>query len=50
MKVVLKRDFLASDAEIIAEFVDQRVRRISGINRTQTLIPGISKVKEEFIY
>ncbi len=47
-KVVLKRDFLASDAEIIAEFVDQRVRRINGINRTQTIIPGISKVKKVF--
>ena len=50
VKIVLKRDFLASDAEIIAEFVDQRVRRINGINRTQTIIPGISKVKEGFLY
>ncbi|MCD4720164.1 MAG: ParB N-terminal domain-containing protein [Desulfobacula sp.] len=50
VKIVLKRDFLASDAEIIAEFVDQRIRRISGINRTQTIIPGISKIKERFIY
>ncbi len=50
VKIVLKRDFLASDAEIIAEFVDQQIRRISGINRTQTIIPGISKVKEGFIY
>ena len=50
VKIVLKRDFLASDAEIIAEFVDQRVRRISGINRTQTIIPGISKVKKGFLY
>ena len=50
VKIVLKRDFLASDAEIIAEFVDQRVRRISGINRTQTIIPGISKVKKGFVY
>jgi DNA-binding Lrp family transcriptional regulator len=49
VKVVLRRDFLASDAEIIAEFVDQRVRRISGIRRTQTIIPGISKVKEGFM-
>jgi DNA-binding Lrp family transcriptional regulator len=49
-KIVLKRDFLASDAEIIAEFVDQHIRRIDGINRTQTLIPGISKVKEGFVY
>jgi len=33
VKIVLKRDFLASDAEIIAEFVDQRIRKIHGINR-----------------
>lgn len=49
MKIVLRRDFLASDAEIIAEFVDQHVRKINGINRTQTIIPGISKVKEGFM-
>lgn len=49
VKVVLKRDFLASDAEIIAEFIDQQIRRISGITRTQTIIPGISKVKEGFM-
>ena len=49
IKVVLRRDFLASDAEIIAEFVDQNIRKISGITRTQTIIPGISKVKEGFM-
>jgi hypothetical protein len=49
VKIVLRRDFLASDAEIIAEFVDQQVRKIEGINRTQTIIPGISKVKEGFM-
>ncbi|WDP84895.1 MAG: ParB N-terminal domain-containing protein [Desulfobacter sp.] len=48
VKVVLKRDFLASDAETIAEFVDQNIRRLEGINRTQTIIPGISKVKMGF--
>ncbi len=46
VKILLKRDFLASDAEIIAEFVDHRIRRISGIASTQTIIPGISKVKD----
>ena len=46
VKIILKRDFLASDAEIIAEFVDQRIRKIHGINRTQTIIPGISRVKD----
>lgn len=45
-KIELQRDFLASDAETIAEFVDNNIRRIDGINRTQTLIPGRSKVKE----
>ena len=49
VKVVLKRDFLASDAEMIAEFVDNLVKRTKGIERTQTLIPGVSKVKEGFI-
>lgn len=48
-KIVLKRDFLASDAEIIAEFVEQKIRKIHGINRTQTIIPGVSKVKEGFV-
>ncbi|MCP3943054.1 MAG: ParB N-terminal domain-containing protein [Desulfobacteraceae bacterium] len=46
VKIVLKRDFLASDAEIIAEFVGQNIRIIEGINRTETIIPGLSKVKE----
>ncbi len=48
VKVVLKRDFLASDAETIAEFVDQNIRRLEGITRTQTVIPGVSKVKPGF--
>ncbi len=45
VKIVLKRDLLASDSEIIAHFVDRYVRRISGIASTQTLIPGYSKIK-----
>ncbi len=49
VKMVLRRDFLASDAETIAEYVDQNIRRIEGINRTQTIIPGISKVKPGFM-
>ncbi len=48
VKIILKRDFLASDAEIISEFVNQRIRRIKGIDKTQTIIPGMSKVKEGF--
>jgi len=49
IKMVLKRDFLASDAETIAEFVDEKIRPIEGINRTQTIIPGLSKVKSPFM-
>ena len=45
VKVVLKRDLVASDAETIGEFVHKQVRRISGINSTQTLIPGYSRIK-----
>ncbi len=48
-KIVLRRDFLASDAETIGEFVEQKIRRINGVTRTQTIIPGLSKVKEGFM-
>jgi DNA-binding Lrp family transcriptional regulator len=48
VKVVLQRDFLTSDAETIAEFLDQKIRKIEGIKRTQTMIPGRSLVKEGF--
>jgi hypothetical protein len=46
VKVVLQRNLVASDAETIGEFVHKQVRRISGINSTQTLIPGYSKIKK----
>ena len=46
VKIILNRDFLTSDAETIAEFVDHKIRCIPGINRTQTLIPGRSRVKQ----
>jgi DNA-binding Lrp family transcriptional regulator len=49
VKVVLQRDFLTSDAETIAEFLDQQIRKIEGIKRTQTMIPGRSLVKEGFV-
>ncbi|MBT8369199.1 MAG: Lrp/AsnC ligand binding domain-containing protein [Deltaproteobacteria bacterium] len=54
VKVVLTRDLLSSDAEIISQFVHEKVRQLPGVVSTQTLIPGISKVKvpdvcQEFI-
>ena len=45
VKVVLTRDLLSSDAEIISQFVHERVRQLPGVISTKTLIPGISKVK-----
>jgi len=46
VKIVLTRDLLSSDAEIIAQFVHENIRTISGVSSTQTLIPGHSKVKD----
>jgi uncharacterized ParB-like nuclease family protein len=45
VKVVLTRDLLSSDAEVIGEYVHSKVRQIDGILSTQTLIPGTSKIK-----
>ena len=45
VKFVLKRDLLTSDSEVIAQFVHNKVRSISGVTSTQTLIPGVSKEK-----
>jgi len=46
VKVVLTRDLLTSDAEIIGNFVHENIRGISGVASTRTLIPGHSKIKE----
>ncbi len=44
-KVVLKRDLVSSDAETIGDFVHNKIRQISGVLSSQTLIPGYSKQK-----
>ncbi len=49
VKLLLKRDLLSSDAATIACFVDDYIRQIPGILNTQTLIPGISKIKAGFL-
>jgi hypothetical protein len=46
-KVVLKRDLVSSDAETIGDFVHNKVRQLSGVISTQTLIPGYSKIKSK---
>jgi uncharacterized ParB-like nuclease family protein/DNA-binding Lrp family transcriptional regulator len=46
-KIILTRDLLSSDAEVIGQFVHEQVRQIGGIISTQTLIPGTSKIKND---
>ncbi len=44
-KIVLKRNLLSSDSEIIGQFMHDNIRKISGVIKTQTIIPTSSKVK-----
>lgn len=45
-KVTLMRDLLSSDAELLSQFTLTTIRQWKGVISTQTLIPGISKVKD----
>ena len=45
VKVVLTRDLLSSDAEVIGQFVHSKIRQIQGVVSTQTLIPSHSEMK-----
>ncbi|MGD2036748.1 MAG: Lrp/AsnC ligand binding domain-containing protein [Desulfobacterales bacterium] len=45
VKVELIRDLLSSDAEVISQFVHERIRQLPGIISTHTLIPGFSMIK-----
>lgn len=47
VKATLQRDLLASDAEVISQFTHGSIRTMRGIRSTQTLIPGISRIKEK---
>jgi hypothetical protein len=38
-KIAVKRNLFTSDSEIIGQFVQDRVRRIQGVIKTQTIIP-----------
>lgn len=46
VKAMLQRDLLTSDAEVISRFTHGMIRTIRGVKSTQTLIPGVSRVKE----
>jgi hypothetical protein len=46
-KLVLTRNLVSSDAEVISRYVQKNIRHIPGVMSTQTLIPGLSKIKEK---
>ena len=46
-KIILKRELLSSDAELIGRVIHEKVRRIPGVTKTQTLIPISSKQKPQ---
>lgn len=45
VKVHLSRDLLSSDAEVISNFVHEKMRQHNGVVSTKTLIPGLSRIK-----
>ncbi len=44
-KIVLERDLLSSESEVVRQFVQEKVRRIPAVTWTQTIIPLSSKIK-----
>jgi hypothetical protein len=46
-KVTLMRDILSSDAELLSQFILSTIRQWKGVLSTQTLIPGMSRVKNK---
>ncbi|MFT5702305.1 MAG: hypothetical protein ACI8ZB_005222 [Desulforhopalus sp.] len=46
-KIILMRDLLSSDAELISQFIQSTIRQWKGVVSSQTLIPGISRVKAD---
>jgi len=45
VKVRLSRDLLSSDAEVISNFVHEKMRQLNGVLSSKTLIPGLSRIK-----
>ena len=46
IRVKLMRDLLSSDAELISQFLQSTIRQWPGVVSTQTLLPGVSRVKD----
>lgn len=47
IKIRLIRDLLSSDAELISQFIHSTIRQWNGVTSTQTLIPGLSRIKTD---
>lgn len=47
VKVTLVRDLLTTDAELLSQFILNTIRKWKGVISTQTLIPGMSKIKTD---
>lgn len=45
-KVVLTRDLLSSDAELLSQLLTTTIRQWKGVKSTQTLLPGVAVVKD----
>lgn len=45
IKVVLMRDLLSSDAELLSQFLFSTIRQWRGVRSTQTLLPGLTMIK-----
>ncbi len=45
-KIMMKRDLMSSDAEIIGHFLHKKVRQVKDVIKTQTLIPISSREKK----
>ena len=47
IKVVLTRDLLSSDGELLTQFLLNNIRQWRGVQATQTLIPGLAIIKDQ---
>jgi len=45
-KIVVNRNIISSDSEAIGQFIQKRIRRIQGVEKTRTIIPLSSKHKQ----
>ena len=47
VKVTHVRDLLTTDAELLSQFILTTIRKWTGVISTQTLIPGMSRIKTD---